>query len=162
VLLEQLIARLQAAMVAPAKRHPQDRRRRSRQFSRHRALLSRGGYPARAAPGSARAEGRQARGEFRPMDVESTAYCVVAPMMLGMLWRHSFARHEHRPLDADACAAPMCRSCCAASCRTAHAAPLQAQVAAKLPAPAPAQTPAQRSGPVSPDQSAPPGQRRNR
>ncbi len=43
-----------------------------------------------------------ARGEFRPMDVESTAYCIVAPMVLGMMWRHSFARHEERPFDAAA------------------------------------------------------------
>src|SRR5258708_5916835 len=47
-----------------------------------------------------------ARGEFRPMDVESTAFCIVAPMVLGMMWRHSFARHEQRPFDA----AALCRA----------------------------------------------------
>ena len=25
---------------------------------------------------------------FRAMDIDCTAYCIVAPMMLGMLWRH--------------------------------------------------------------------------
>ena len=47
-----------------------------------------------------------ARGEFSPMDVDSTAYCIVAPIVLGMLWRHSFARHEKRPMDAGA----LCRA----------------------------------------------------
>jgi AcrR family transcriptional regulator len=42
------------------------------------------------------------RGEFRPMDVESTTRCIVAPLILGMLWRHSFEQHEERPLDVDA------------------------------------------------------------
>lgn len=41
------------------------------------------------------------RGEFRPMDVEHTVYCVVAPVILGMLWRHSFQPHENRPLDVE-------------------------------------------------------------
>ncbi len=40
-----------------------------------------------------------ARGEFRPMDVENTVRCIVAPLVLGMLWQHSFAPHEERPLD---------------------------------------------------------------
>jgi AcrR family transcriptional regulator len=40
------------------------------------------------------------RGEFRPMDVESTTRCIVAPLILGMLWRHSFEQHEQHPLDA--------------------------------------------------------------
>lgn len=39
------------------------------------------------------------RGEFRPMDIPNTCLCVVAPMLLGMLWRHSFERHEDRPID---------------------------------------------------------------
>ena len=42
------------------------------------------------------------RGEFRPMDVESTTHCIVAPLILGMLWRHSFEPHEQRPLDVPA------------------------------------------------------------
>jgi AcrR family transcriptional regulator len=40
------------------------------------------------------------RGEFRPMDIESTTRCIVAPLILGMLWRHSFEQHEQHPLDA--------------------------------------------------------------
>jgi AcrR family transcriptional regulator len=42
------------------------------------------------------------RGEFRPMDVDSTTRCIVAPLILGMLWRHSFEQHEERPLDVAA------------------------------------------------------------
>jgi AcrR family transcriptional regulator len=45
-----------------------------------------------------------ARGEFRAVDVESGAYCVIAPMVLAMLWRHSFARHDSAPLDVTALA----------------------------------------------------------
>jgi AcrR family transcriptional regulator len=106
VLLEQLIARLQAAMVAPASAIPKI------------VVAEAGNFPdiARFYLEEVIQRGLRlfrrvlkagvARGEFRPMDVESTAYCVVAPMMLGMLWRHSFARHERRPLDADA----LCRA----------------------------------------------------
>lgn len=47
-----------------------------------------------------------ARGEFRPLDVEHAAYCVVAPLILGMLWRHSFEPHEGRPFDSEA----LCRT----------------------------------------------------
>jgi AcrR family transcriptional regulator len=46
------------------------------------------------------------RGEFRPMDVKNTCLCVVAPMLLGMLWRHSFERHAERPIDP----AALCRA----------------------------------------------------
>lgn len=40
-------------------------------------------------------------GEFRPMDVENTVRCVVAPLVVGMLWQHSFGPIEGRPLDVD-------------------------------------------------------------
>ncbi len=46
------------------------------------------------------------QGEFRPMDVQSTVRCIVAPLLLGMLWRHSFEQHEKRRLDVDA----LCRA----------------------------------------------------
>jgi AcrR family transcriptional regulator len=46
------------------------------------------------------------RGEFRPMDVQNTVRCLVAPLLLGMLWQHSFERHEKRRLDVDA----LCRA----------------------------------------------------
>jgi AcrR family transcriptional regulator len=42
------------------------------------------------------------RGEFRSMDVDSTMMCLVAPLLLGMLWRHSFERHEPRALNTAA------------------------------------------------------------
>jgi AcrR family transcriptional regulator len=35
------------------------------------------------------------RGEFRALpDLEEVARCIVAPLLLAMLWRHSFGRHE--------------------------------------------------------------------
>ena len=40
------------------------------------------------------------RGEFRPMDTRATARCVIAPMLLAMLWRHSFEPHEKGAVDA--------------------------------------------------------------
>jgi AcrR family transcriptional regulator len=45
-----------------------------------------------------------ARGEFRPVNVESGAYCIFAPMVLAMMWRHSFAPHDGEALDAKALA----------------------------------------------------------
>ena len=45
-----------------------------------------------------------ATGEFRAVDIESGAYCIFAPMVLAMLWRHSFAPHDREPLDAKAIA----------------------------------------------------------
>lgn len=41
-----------------------------------------------------------ARGEFRTVDVESAVDCVIAPLILAMLWRHSFAAHD-RTLDIE-------------------------------------------------------------
>ena len=46
------------------------------------------------------------RGEFRPASLEHAAMCVIAPMILSMLWRHSFERHADHPLDA----AALCRT----------------------------------------------------
>jgi AcrR family transcriptional regulator len=102
VVLEQLIARLSAAMVAPASAIPKIVIAEAGNFPDiarfyldeviHRGL----GVFRRLL------EQGVARGEFRAMDVDSTAYCIVAPIVLGMLWRHSFARHEKRPLDAGA------------------------------------------------------------
>ena len=40
-------------------------------------------------------------GELRPIDTESAVICVIAPLLLGALWRHSFERHAGRPLDID-------------------------------------------------------------
>jgi AcrR family transcriptional regulator len=35
------------------------------------------------------------RGEFRPVgDLDAVVRCLVAPLLLAMLWRHSFGRHE--------------------------------------------------------------------
>jgi AcrR family transcriptional regulator len=47
-----------------------------------------------------------ARGEFAPADVVSTAYCIVSPLLMGMMWRHSFERHAGQPIDA----AALCRA----------------------------------------------------
>jgi AcrR family transcriptional regulator len=42
-----------------------------------------------------------ASGEFRPMDVRSTTFCVLAPIVLTALWRHSLGRYEPDALDPD-------------------------------------------------------------
>jgi AcrR family transcriptional regulator len=41
-------------------------------------------------------------GEFRPIDVEHTIFCVVGPILLSVLWKHSFDPHSPRPLDVAA------------------------------------------------------------
>jgi AcrR family transcriptional regulator len=43
-----------------------------------------------------------ARGEFRNVDIENAVPCIVAPLLLAMLWRHSFGRHDPAGLDPDA------------------------------------------------------------
>jgi AcrR family transcriptional regulator len=106
IVLEQLIARLSDAMVAPASAIPKiviaeagnfpDIARFYLEEVIHRGL----GLFRRLL------EVGVARGEFRPMDVDAAAYCIVAPLVLGMLWRHSFERHEESPLDAEA----LCRT----------------------------------------------------
>jgi AcrR family transcriptional regulator len=47
-----------------------------------------------------------AAGELRPVDIENTVMCIVAPMLLAALWRHSFERQAGRDLDLDA----LCRA----------------------------------------------------
>jgi AcrR family transcriptional regulator len=42
------------------------------------------------------------RGEIRPVDVEHTAFCAVAPVLFSVLWKHSLGRFDDRPLDATA------------------------------------------------------------
>jgi AcrR family transcriptional regulator len=43
-----------------------------------------------------------AAGEFRPVDVDHVVYCVVGPLLLMVLWKHSLGPHDDRPLDAEA------------------------------------------------------------
>jgi AcrR family transcriptional regulator len=38
-------------------------------------------------------------GTFRAVDPEYTAYCVVAPLLLGLLWKHSLGPVANDPLD---------------------------------------------------------------
>jgi len=45
-------------------------------------------------------------GELRPIDTQSAVMCVIAPLLLAALWRHSLERHADRPLDIDA----LCRT----------------------------------------------------
>ena len=45
-------------------------------------------------------------GELRPTDTQSAVMCVIAPLLLAALWRHSLERHADRPLDIDA----LCRT----------------------------------------------------
>jgi AcrR family transcriptional regulator len=44
------------------------------------------------------------RGEFRPIDVDHTVFCVIAPMLLAALWKNSLEPHDDAPLDAQALA----------------------------------------------------------
>jgi AcrR family transcriptional regulator len=41
------------------------------------------------------------QGEFRDLDVEPTARAMMGPLLLMMLWRHSFQAHESNPLSAE-------------------------------------------------------------
>jgi AcrR family transcriptional regulator len=43
-----------------------------------------------------------ARGEFRAVELDDAVPCIVAPLLLAMLWRHSLGRHEPASLDPDA------------------------------------------------------------
>jgi len=45
-------------------------------------------------------------GEFRPLDVEHAAFCVVGPLLLSVLWKHTFDAYAERPLDV----AALCRA----------------------------------------------------
>src|SRR5215470_14592110 len=47
-----------------------------------------------------------ARGEFRPVDMDHVFYCVVGPVLLTMLWKHSFEPFDGKRLDAHA----LCRA----------------------------------------------------
>src|SRR5215813_12362483 len=47
-----------------------------------------------------------AAGELRAIDTESAVMCVLAPLLLAALWRHSLERHAGRTLDIDA----LCRT----------------------------------------------------
>jgi AcrR family transcriptional regulator len=47
-----------------------------------------------------------AAGELQPVDTENMVTCIVAPLLLAALWRHSFERHAGRDLDLDA----LCRA----------------------------------------------------
>ena len=42
------------------------------------------------------------RGEFCDVDIDSTVHCLVAPLLLAMLWRHSFGRLDPGGPDPDA------------------------------------------------------------
>ncbi len=41
------------------------------------------------------------QGEFRRLDVDPTARAMMGPLLLMMLWRHSFQAHESDPLSAE-------------------------------------------------------------
>jgi AcrR family transcriptional regulator len=43
-----------------------------------------------------------ARGEFREIDIQHTTFCIVAPVLLTALWRHSLGRFEPNHLDPEA------------------------------------------------------------
>lgn len=39
------------------------------------------------------------RGEFRAVDIDLAVRCIVAPLLMAMLWRHSLGRHDPERLD---------------------------------------------------------------
>jgi hypothetical protein len=41
------------------------------------------------------------RGEFRAVDLDSAVRCVVAPLLMAMLWQHSLGRHEAGEFDPE-------------------------------------------------------------
>lgn len=41
-------------------------------------------------------------GEFRPVDADHVVYCIIAPLLFSLLWRHSFEPHDAKPLDVAA------------------------------------------------------------
>jgi Tetracyclin repressor-like, C-terminal domain len=45
-------------------------------------------------------------GEFRPVDVNNMVYCIIGPLLLTVLWRHSLEPHDDHQLDA----AAVCRT----------------------------------------------------
>lgn len=46
------------------------------------------------------------RGEFRRVELEHVFFCVIAPLLIAMLWRHSLGRADKTSLDAHA----LCRT----------------------------------------------------
>lgn len=42
------------------------------------------------------------RGEFRPIDIDNAVFCIIGPVIMSLLWRHSFERHDSHALDANA------------------------------------------------------------
>jgi AcrR family transcriptional regulator len=43
-----------------------------------------------------------ARGEFRHTDANAAFLSVIAPLLMALIWRHSFEPHDGAPLDVDA------------------------------------------------------------
>jgi AcrR family transcriptional regulator len=46
------------------------------------------------------------RGEFRPVDVDGTVFCIIGPIIMAMLWRHSLEQHDSSAVDVKA----LCRA----------------------------------------------------
>ena len=42
-----------------------------------------------------------AHGEFRAIDIDDAVRCIVAPLLMAMLWRHSLGRHELTGFDTE-------------------------------------------------------------
>jgi len=40
-------------------------------------------------------------GEFRAIDIDNAVFCIIGPVIMSLLWRHSFARHDSHALDAE-------------------------------------------------------------
>jgi len=41
-------------------------------------------------------------GEFRPVDIDNTVFCVIAPAVVSMLWKHTFEPYGKRRIDIEA------------------------------------------------------------
>jgi len=160
VLLEQLIARLQAAMVAPASAIPKIVVAEAGNFpdiARFylEEVIQRGLRLFRRV-----LKAGMARGEFAD-GCRKYGLLRRAPMMLACCGATRSRATNTYPSMQTHCAAPMCRSCCGSVLPDrARGAPCRRQVAAKTPGPARRKHP--RNGAArSPDQSAPRASRRN-
>lgn len=41
------------------------------------------------------------RGEFRPLNIENTVKCIIAPVIFSLLWKHSLESHCDKKLDVE-------------------------------------------------------------
>ena len=59
-------------------------------------------------------------GEFRRVDPELAARSIIAPLVMAVIWRHTFARHDSRPFDSEALIGSIATFFCTAWSRLAQ------------------------------------------